>query len=322
MTIFSSSEHGPRGRTATSPSEIPSSGWRDIVWRVKDELSDDNVSIVAAGVSFYIVLALFPALAAIVSLYGLIMDPHDIERHMTLISSLLPQEARAIIDEQLKSVTKSAESALSFGALGGVLLALYSASKGMTALITSLNIAYDEEETRGFITLTGLALLLTFGLIIFIIVALAFITLFPVFLESIGIGQLIQALLMLLGWPLMGAVVVFGLTVLYRYAPCRNKPQWQWVSWGSGIAAFLWITGSMLFSLYVENFGKYNETYGSLGSAVVLFMWFFVTAYIVVLGAEVNAEMERQTKHDTTAGPEEPIGERGAYAADTVGKVP
>ncbi|GJL48839.1 MAG: ribonuclease [Nitrospirales bacterium] len=322
MTIFSSSENSSRGRTATSPSDIPSSGWRDIAWRVKDELNNDNVSVVAAGVSFYIVLALFPALAAIVSLYGLFMDPHDIERHMTLVSSLLPQEARAIIDEQLKSVTKSAESALSLGALGGVLLALYSASKGMTALITSLNIAYDEKETRGFMSLTGLALLLTFGLIIFVIIALAFITLFPVLLESIGIGQLIQALLMLLGWPLMGAVVMFGLAVLYRYGPCRNKPQWQWVSWGSGIAAFLWITGSVLFSLYVENFGKYNETYGSLGSAVVLFMWFFVTAYIVVLGAEVNAEMERQTKHDTTVGLEEPIGERGAYAADTVGKVP
>lgn len=322
MTTVSSSEHTPRGRTATSPSEIPSSGWRDIAWRVKDELNDDNVSIVAAGVSFYIVLALFPALAAIVSLYGLIMDPHDIERHMALISSLLPQEARAIIEEQLKSVTKSAESALSLGALGGVLVAFYSASKGMTALITSLNIAYDEEETRGFMTLTGLALLLTFGLILFIIIALAFITLFPVILENIGIGLFIQTLLMLLGWPLLGAVIMFGLAVLYRYAPCRNNPQWQWVSWGSGIAAFLWITGSVLFSLYVENFGKYNETYGSLGSAVVLFMWFFVTAYIVVFGAEVNAEMERQTKHDTTVGPEEPIGERGASAADTVGKVP
>ncbi|WP_454061469.1 YihY/virulence factor BrkB family protein [Candidatus Nitrospira salsa] len=322
MTFSSSPENTSRGRSATRPSQIPPLGWRDIGFRIKHQLDADNVSLVAAGVAFYVVLALFPALAALVSLYGLIMDPHDIERHLALASSLLPQEARAIIDEQLKSVIKSAESALSLGALGGVLLALYSASKGMAALITSLNIAYDEEETRGFMTLTGLALLLTFGLIIFIIVALAFITLFPVILESIGIGQLIQTLLMLLGWPLMGAVIMFGLAVLYRYGPCRNKPQWQWVSWGSGIAAFLWITGSALFSLYVENFGKYNETYGSLGSAVVLFMWFFVTAYIVVLGAEVNAEMERQTKHDTTVGPEEPIGERGAYAADTVGKVP
>ncbi len=313
------SEH--RGRTATSPREIPSSGWRDIAFRVKDELSDDNASVVAAGVAFYVVLALFRALAAIVSIYGLMMDPHDIERHMTSVSSLLPEEARLIIDEQLKSVTKSAGSALSLGAVGGLLIAFWSASKGMKALIASLNIAYDEEETRRFIKLTGLALLLTVGAILFLIIALGFITILPSILEVLGLGQIGQTLLSLARWPLMGTVVMAGLAVLYRYGPCRNKAQWQWVSWGAGIATVLWIGGSMLFSIYVENYGNYNETYGSLGAAVILFMWFFVSAYIIVFGAEVNAEMERQTTEDTTAGPREPIGERGAYAADTVGEV-
>ncbi len=322
MANLASEKKGNRGRTATSPSEIPSSGWRDIALRVKDQLSKDNASIVAAGVAFYGVLALFPALAALVSLYGIIMDPHDIERHLTSASSLLPQEAHSIIDGQLKSVTKNTGSALSLGAIGGVLLALWSASKGMKALVTSLNIAYDEEEARGFLKLTGIALLLTIGAIIFIVVALTFITFLPSMLESFGLGQLGQTLLSLLRWPLLAMVVVAGLAVLYRYAPCRDKPQWQWVSLGAGLATFLWITGSILFSLYVENFGNYNKTYGSLGSAVILFMWFFVTAYIVLLGAEVNAEMERQTKKDTTVGTREPLGEREAYAADTVGKIP
>ncbi len=322
MTDSESTKSEARGRTATSPGEIPSSGWRDIAWRVKDELTNDNASIVAAGVAFYIVLALFPALAAIVSLYGLMMDPQDIERHMSLVSSLLPQEARVIIEEQLRSVTKNAGSALGLGVISGILLSLWSASKGMTALIASLNIAYDEEETRSFITLTGLALLLTIGLILFIIIALGFITILPLIIETLGFGQISQTFLSLARWPLMGMVVVAGLAVLFRYAPCREEPQWQWVSWGAGIATTLWIIGSILFSLYVENFGKYNETYGSLGSAVILFMWFFVTAYIIVFGAEVNAEMERQTKKDTTTGSPEPLGERGAYVADTVGKVP
>ena len=311
-----------RGRNAPSPTDIPSTGWRDIALRVKDQLSADNVSIVAAGVAFYGVLALFPALAALVSLYGIVMDPHDIERHMTSVGSLLPHEALAIIREQLKSVTESAESALSFGALGGLLLALWSTSKGMKALVASLNIAYDEEETRGFLKLTGLALLLTIGAVLFIVFALSFITILPFLLEGLGLGVVGQTLLSLLRWPLMAFVVVAALAVLYRYAPCRDKPQWQWVSVGASIASLLWIVGSIIFSMYVENFGKYNETYGSLGSAVILFMWFFVTAYIILLGAEVNAEMERQTKKDTTVGPREPLGERGAYAADTVGEVP
>ena len=250
------------------------------------------------------------------------MDPHDIESHLASVSSLLPQEARSIINEQLKSVTESAGSALSLGAVGGLLLALWSASKGMKALVVSLNIAYDEEETRGFFTLTGLALLLTVGAVIFLVFALSLITILPSLVEGFGLGEVGQTVLTLLRWPFMALVVVGALAVLYRYAPNREKPQWQWASWGAGIASLLWIIGSILFSIYVENFGKYNETYGSLGSAVILFMWFFVTAYIVLFGAEVNAEMERQTKRDTTTGPSEPLGNRGAYAADTVGEVP
>ena len=311
-----------RGRSAPSPTEIPSEGWRDIALRVKDQLSADNVSIIAAGVAFYAVLALFPALAALVSLYGITMDPQDIEQHVASVSALLPQEARSIINEQLKSVAESAGSALSLGAIGGLLLALWSASKGMKALVASLNIAYDEEETRGFFTLTGLALLLTVGAVIFIVVALGLITILPSVLESFGLGTVSQTLLSILRWPLMILVVVASLAVLYRVAPDRDQPQWQWASIGAVVASVLWIVGSILFSIYVENFGKYNETYGSLGSAVILFMWFFVTVYIVLLGAEINAEMERQTKRDTTVGPREPLGKRGAYAADTLGDVP
>lgn len=311
-----------RGREASLPRELPKEGWRDIAWRVYEQVSKDNVSIVAAGVAFYLILALFPALAALISIYGLVTSPEEVQEQITSMSDMLPEEAQPVIQEQMTSVATSAGASLSFGAIGGLLFTLWSASKGMAALITALNIAYNEEETRSFLKSTGLALLLTLGAIVFIIVTLFFITTLPVLLQTLGLGNVGQRLLSMARWPILALVFLTMLAVLYRYAPCRHKPKWQWLSWGAGIATLLWIIVSIGFAFYANNYGSYNQTYGSLGAAVVLLMWFWLTAFIIMLGAEINSEMERQTRKDTTAGEQKPMGERDAYSADTLGPQP
>jgi membrane protein len=311
-----------RGRTAERPSEVPAAGWRDILWRVKAEMAKDNLSLVAAGVAFYVLLAIFPAIAAIVSIYGLVADPQTVEQQLAAISHLLPEEARGIIEEQLKRVTSTASTQLSFGAAFGLLLAIWSANKGTQALITALNIVYDEEEKRGFIKLNLISLALTIGLILFLIVGLALIAVLPALLGNLGLPAEIRQWAAWLRWPVLAVAFMLALAALYRYAPSRDTPRWRWVSWGAVLATVLWLIGSALFSWYVTNFGNYNETYGSIGAVVVLMMWLWLSVLIVLLGAEVNAEMEHQTGRDTTRGADQPIGRRGAYVADTVGEQP
>jgi membrane protein len=309
-----------RGREAERPQEIPKAGWRDIIWRTQAELSGDHVSMVAASIAFYGLLAMFPAVAAIISIWGLMFDPQQIAQQIATVSGALPQDAAAIINDQAQSVAASAGAGISLAAAGGILLTLYSVSKGMKVLIEGLNIIYDEEK-RGFIKLTFVTLILTLGLIV-VIVALGLIAVIPALLGNLGLGDAFRAMLAYARWPLLLVVTLVGLAVLYRYAPSREEPQWQWVSPGAMIATVLWLIGSIAFSIYVRNFGSYNETYGSLGAVVILLMWFWLSAFIVLLGAELNCEIERQTARDTTAGPAKPMGQRRAYAADTVGEKP
>jgi membrane protein len=311
-----------RGREASEPHQIPQAGWRDIFWRVTEEVSKDNLSLVAAGVAFYLILALFPALVAIVSIYGLVTSPQQIQEQITTMSDALPQDAQSIIQEQLTAIATTAGSALGFGAIGGLLFTLWSASKGMQALMTSLNITYDEEETRGFLKFTGIAFLLTLGAIVFIILTLFLIAILPALLETIGLGNIAKSLLSLARWPILALVFMVMLAGLYRYAPCRHEAKWEWVSWGAGAATILWLIVSAGFAFYADNYGSYNQTYGSLGAGVILLMWFWLTAFIILLGAELNSEMEHQTKKDTTVGPEKAMGQRGAYVADHLGGPP
>jgi membrane protein len=311
-----------RGRGAHSPREIPAAGWRDVLWRVKDEMAKDNLSLVAAGVAFYALLALFPAIAATVSIYGLMVDPQTVSEQLAATSQVLPAETRGLIEEQLTRVSSSASTALSLGAIVSLLLALWSANKGTQSLISALNIVYDEPEKRGFIRLTLISLGLTLGIILFLIVGLAAIAAMPALFANLGLPESIKQLASWLRWPILGLAFVIGLAVFYRFAPSRDEPRWRWVSWGAVAATVLWLVGSALFSWYVSNFGSYNETYGSIGVVAVLMMWFWLSALIVLLGAELNAEMEHQTERDTTRGRERRIGERGAYVADTVGERP
>ena len=312
------SRRGDRGREADRPGEIPKAGWKDILFRVKDEMSADNVSMVAAGVAFYVLLAIFPAIAALVSIYGLFADPASVQQHVDMLGQFMPQSALTIIEEQMRRVASSGQGALSFGVAIGILAALWSAAKGMKALIEALNIVYDEQESRGFIKLNAVALLLTLGLMLFLIVALGTVVVLPALFGNIGLGALVQNLIAWLRWPALALVLIVVLAILYRLAPDRDRPQWRWVSWGAVAATVVWIIGSIAFSWYVRNFGSYNETYGSVAAVVILMMWFWISALVILMGAEVNAEMEHQTRRDTTSGRGEPMGRRGAYVADTV----
>ncbi|MCB2053199.1 MAG: YihY/virulence factor BrkB family protein [Geminicoccaceae bacterium] len=308
-----------RGRRAETPRAIPKPGWYDIALRTKNEMSADHVSMVSAGVAFYGLLALFPAIAALVSIWGLVFDPQEVVRQIDQLRGILPEEAAAIVEDQATKVASGAGSAVSLAAIGGLALTLYSAAKGMKALIEGLNMIYDEEEKRGFFALNLTALLLTLGMLVVMIATLVMITVVPALLGHLGLGPMIETLVTWLRWPILFVVMILALAVLYRFAPSRAKPRWRWVSPGAVIATVLWVAGSMAFSFYVRSFGSYNETYGSIGAVVILLMWFWLSALIVLMGAELNSEIEHQTGHDTTTGSPEPMGERGAHAADTLG---
>lgn len=307
-----------RGSGAKKPREIPSGGWRDILRRVNTRLGKDHISIVAAGVAFYGMLAIFPALAALVSIYALIADPADIQNQMAALKGVVPEEVHGILTRQLQQIAGRSGGALGIGALVAILAALWSAAKGTKALIIALNIAYGEEEGRGFIRLNAVALLLTLAAVLSMIVSLGLIAALPALLGNLGLPEPWRSAVSLARWPLLALLVAVGLAVVYRFGPDRDQPQWRWVSWGAVSATVLWLIGSVLFSIYVANFGEYNETYGSLAAVVILLLWLFLTAYVILLGAEFNAETEHQTGRDTTRGGPRPMGERGARVADTV----
>ncbi len=311
-----------RGRTAERPSQIPALGWRDIGWRVYDELSRDHVSVVSAGVAFFGLLALFPAIGALMSMAGLFMDPTSIERQLDAVVGVLPESAAAILQDQARSMAAKGGTGLGFAALLGVALSLYGASKGMRTLMEGMNIAYDEEEKRGYVAEYGISFALTLFLIVGVLVALGFVVVVPALLGSLGLPGGVVVLIEWGRWPLLALLTAFGLAVLYRFGPSREDAEWRWVTWGSVIATVVWIAGSLAFSVYVRNFGDYDEAYGTIGGVIVLLTWLWMSAYIVLLGAEINSEMEHQTRHDSTTGRDRPMGQRGAVKADGVGEIP
>jgi membrane protein len=309
-----------RGRKADSPSHIPAKGWKDIAWRVYAEFSKDRVLAVAAGVTFYGLLALFPAVGALVSLYGLFADAATINDHLATMSGFLPGGAMEIIGDQVKRIASKPSGTLGFAFFSGLAISLWSANAGMKAMFDALNIVYEEDEKRGFFKLNLTSLTFTLGAIVVILIAIGAVVVLPIVLKYVGLGGPIIDWLVYIGrWPALLAAILFGLAVLYRYGPSRDRAQWRWVSWGSGIAGVLWVAFSMLFSWYVGSFGNYNETYGSLGAAIGFMTWIWLSTTIVLVGGEINAELEHQTAKDTTEGPEEPLGTRQAKMADEVG---
>ncbi|HEY4042358.1 MAG TPA: YihY/virulence factor BrkB family protein [Rhodopila sp.] len=295
-------------------------GWKDIMIRTWGEVSENNIFLVAGGVTYAILLALFPGLAALVSIYGLLLDPSQVETQIAALSHVLPPETTQLIGDQLKSLVSASQGSLSVSAVVAMLLALWSASRGMSGLLTAFNIAYDQKETRGFFRFNLVAIVLTVLTLVGGTVIIALVGVLPAALQFIGLASQTKWLLLVLEWPLLIVVVMAGLAVLYRYAPDRHPPRWRWVSPGAIVATFLWLVGSLAFTVYVSHFNSYNKTYGSLGGVVVMLTWLYLSAFVALLGAVINAQSERQTKADSTIGGPKPMGRRKAYAADTVGE--
>ena len=309
-----------RGRDADTPRRIPARGWKDVLVRVKAASKDDHVVLFGAGVALFGLLALVPALAALMSIYGLAANPATIDAQLADALSAAPAEVRDLVSQQVRDIGDASSGAIVTVVLG-FLFALWSASAGMKSLIEAINLAYDEEETRGFVKLRALSLAFTLGAILFLVVAFALIAFLPSVIATTDLGTAGRVLVNVLRFVVLFAGVLFGLALLYRYAPDRDAPKWSWATPGAVFAAVVWIVGSLLFSFYTANFGRYNETYGALGAIVVVILWLLLTATVVILGAEINCELERQTVRDTTKGDERPLGQRNAYAADTVGPV-
>jgi membrane protein len=309
-----------RGRSATSPHQIPMPGWKDILVRSWSEVSENNIFLVAGGVTYAVLVALFPGLAALVSIYGLLLDPSQVEKQVAALSHVLPPESAQMIGDELQKLVSASQGSLSISAGVALVFALWSASRGMSGLLSALNIAYDEKETRGFFKFNLVAIVLTIATLIGGTVIIALVGVLPAALQFIGLHSSTQWLLLVLEWPLLIAVVMVGLAVLYRYAPDRHPPRWRWVSPGAIVATLLWLLGSVGFTVYVSHFNSYDKTYGSLGGVVVMLTWLYLSAFVALFGAVINAQSERQTQADATVGHPKPLGDRKAYVADTVGR--
>jgi membrane protein len=308
---------GAPGADAGTPSDIPRSGWKQVLVRTKDEIKGDRVGLMAAGVAFYVMLALVPTLIAAVTIWGLVSDPQQIQQTVGGVSSQLPNGAADLLQQQMSRIAQNSSSALGWTLVASVAAALWSASSGTKGLMNAVNAAYDEDESRGFLEVRGTALALTVGLIFFGLIVLALIAVVPAILTSIGLGTTAETVIRWGRWPLLAAALIVGLAVIYRYAPDRDHPEWNWLSWGAGVAVVIWLVASAAFAWYVNSFGSYSETYGSLAGVIVLMLWLFLSSFAILIGAELNAEMEHQTGRDTTRGEPEPMGQRGAHVADT-----
>lgn len=304
------------GIHAEKPTQIPARGWWQIVKRSWAEHNADNMPIIAGGVAFFGFLAIFPALIAIISIYGLVASPEQAATQIQSFASGLPESARDLITNQLTSITAGSDDALTTSLVISVLGALWSVSGGVGNLVKAVNIAYDEVETRNFVKLRALSLVLTLGAIVFVLLTFGLVAVLPAVIDALPLGPFGTVLLQIARWGLLLLVVAGSLSVLYRLAPDRDNPKLRWVSLGSLVVTVIWAVVSLLFSFYVNNFGSYNETYGAIAGVIVLMLWLYLTCFLVLLGAEINSETEHQTAQDTTEGPPQPMGERNATVAD------
>jgi membrane protein len=309
-----------RGRDAVSPLRIPWTGWKDILWRAYNEMQNDRLFSVAGGVAFFALLAIFPAIAALISAYGIFFDPRSIAQNLPLLSGAVPDQLLELVQKQAEQIASTGNGTLSIGLVVGIVLSLWSAMSGVKAVIDALNVIYEQRETRSFLKLNLIALLFTIGGYIAFLVATAAVVAVPIVLSFIGFGSMAGTVMAIGRWPALFIGLLIGLGILYRYGPNRRLAQWSWVSVGSLFAAPVWLPTSFLFSYFLSHFANYNATYGSLGAAAGLMMWLWISATVVLLGAELNAEIEHQTARDSTIGEEKPLGRRGAVMADTVGK--
>lgn len=313
--------NGARGREAERPAEIPRRGWRDILVRTWKELGHDKATVVAAGVAFFATMSMIPAISATLAIWGLFADPESVRALLTDFVRVMPPDAASVVTAQLARLASQPADTLSVTAVVSILITLWSATAGMKMLITVVNIAYEQKD-RSIIRHQLVGVAFTLAAIIGVIVTLAIIVAVPPLASYIGLEDEAYRAITALRWLLLAAFVVAGLTLLYRWAPARRPPKLRWANWGAVIATLLWLVGSLVLSQYVSRIGDFHTAYGSLGAVFVLMLWFYVSSLAIIVGAEINAEMEHQTRRDTTVDPEKPMGKRGAYVADHVGPVP
>jgi membrane protein len=308
-----------RGRQADSPWQMPLAAWKDVALRTWRESSKDNVGVVAAGVAFYGFLALVPLLGAVVLTYGLVAEPQTVIDHARSLTAVLPTDVAALIADQLLNVVGTSGEKKGFGLLLALAVALWGARNAAGSIVTALNIAYEEEEKRGFLKVTLLSLAMTAAAVVMALLAIGAAAVLG-FLHHLlpGSGLAALAAWKLLSYALLAAEAAGAIATLYRYGPSREKARWTWITPGSAFASVAWLLLTLGFGFYVTNFGNYNATYGSLGAIVVLLTWMYLSAFVLLFGAELNSELEHQTAKDTTRGEPEPLGGRGAWAADHV----
>lgn len=309
-----------RGRNADSPQEIPAKGWKDVLLRTYKEFNNDRVTMIAAAVTYFLLLSLFPTMTAFVSIYGLFTDPATVTEHLQLLSSFVPEGGMEILNEQLTRLASTGGGALSFALILSIALALWSASSGVKTLFEAMNIAYDERESRNFFKLNATALLFTLAGIVGAVLMIGAAVLVPVVLDFVGLGAGLEWLVRIGTYVLLALALLLGLAALYRFGPSRQKARWRWITPGAILATILIIILSLLFSWYAANFGNFDKTYGSLGGLIGMLTWMWISIIAVLIGAELNSEAERQTKQDSTEGASDPMGRRDANAADTVGE--
>ncbi|MEX2454016.1 MAG: YihY/virulence factor BrkB family protein [Rhodospirillaceae bacterium] len=310
--------HRGKGRHARSPLEVGWKGWLQVAVRIWKSVGRDNLSVNAGGVAFYSMLAIFPAFTAFVLLYGLIADPADVQRQFISLQSLIPNDAWRLLNEQLSLLTARASSELGWGILLSTSLAIWSSGSGIRALMSALNVVYGEYEERNLLEFFGTAVLLTIGGIFSAMISLLFIVGTPLILRIFLLEESVEIVLDIAVWFVLAGMMIFGLGILFRFGPCRRSARSRWITLGSVTATVIWVAASAGFSFFVRSFGNYQEMYGAVGAMIVLQMWFWVTAFVVLLGAELNAQLELQTMEDTTVGPDRPMGQRGAYVADHI----
>ncbi|MBY5718696.1 YihY/virulence factor BrkB family protein [Rhizobium leguminosarum] len=309
------------GRSAGTPEAIPFSGLRDVFWRVFHEVLADRVTLIAAGVTFYLLLALFPAMAALVSLYGLVADPATISEHLRELAGLMPSGAFDLLANQIKELVDRRDATLGITFFVGLGIALWSTHSGTLAIFDAMNVAYEEEEKRGLVRLNLIGLCFTLCAMLLTIVMVALVGVMPVVLSYLWLDQFKEHMALLLRWPLLLLVVAVAVTSVYRFGPSREPAKLRWMTWGAVLTTIAWVAMSLGFSYYLDHFANYNATYGTLGALIGFLIWIWLSVVILIIGGELNAELEHQTARDTTTGTPLPMGSRGAYVADTLGEI-
>lgn len=284
-----------------SPHKISFSGWKTILIEVKNEITADNVGIVSAGVAFYGFLAIFPAIMALMSIYGLATDPQQIEQQLSQLAVMMPDQAFSLLKQRVEIFLSTPGTTLGWGTAIGILFSIWSSNKGTKSLFEGIDIAYDTIERRGLIRQIAMASIFTICGTILILLSLAFIVLFPAFMHKLGLPEDTEKIIAILRWIVLAVIVTLFLCVIYQFAPTRKRPHIKWVLTGAIFSTVVWLLASWGFSFYVSNYGNYGEVYGSISAVVVLMLWLYITCFIILLGAEINSEIDDYVHPDSIA---------------------